>query len=187
MSVQAGYAYSNILTSGSEGSSYSEQELDGIRVGLIYDDQLSDIISVQSGVLYTVLGDSKVQSGVKTDITLQYLDIPVRMSIRYHVNQATSLFAYAGPVFNLGLSGLTRSESTIFGVTTIVKDPWYQEEDYMSRLDIQLGGGLGIRYHDLYLKAGYDQGMLNLNIDEESRADKAIRRNQFTISAGVYF
>ena len=156
----------------------------GFHVGPSYEMQIQGAISLQYALLYNYLTTTSGMSQLPSIATLgaiyfedydqkstaHRLDLPVRVAGTFPINHSLSFFVFAGPNFNFGLT------HKIYGNNI------YTDDD-LSRFDLQLGTGAGLKYNNFALKAGYDWGMLN-----RIKGDGMVwRNNDLKVSLAVAF
>lgn len=146
ISLQAGFSSTKSTQSNTEA-------LNGFNVGTNYDYFLTDQFGIESGLLFNYFTKKTTFLSANANLTRLALDIPIRALFSYEIKNGLKIYAFAGPNFNLGLLEKYKEQSVEF-------DMYKNLNDY-SRFDVQLGGGVGIKYGKLGLKAGYDFGMLN--------------------------
>lgn len=118
-------------------------------------------------------------SGKATEV---YLDIPVHLS--YSVNvEGVKMFAFAGPMFSVGLVSDIESNASILGHSTgsTTIDQYAGNENY-GRFDLMVGGGVGVDINVLRLTLGYHYGLA----DRDSGAAD-LHRSNFNIGLAFLF
>ncbi len=152
LSLSDGYKNSNNLT--------------GLYVGATYDMNIQGPISIHYGLLYNYAKNSEEVLKIERKSTFHALEIPVRAVLTFPMDKLR-LSIFAGPNFNIGIKKEIELKSK-FGTKTISE---YDNDDY-SRFNLQLGGGVAIRYDRLGIKASYDFGLTKLLKDvDESKID----------------
>ena len=175
MSVGAGYLSSTEVVK--SGSSSSERApMNGFYVGFGYTTPITANISFTPGVYFGMA--TKNNSGSIYGLLVEkrqdsFINVPLHFSFNAPLGSGLAFFAYAGPSVSFAVSSQAINGST---KTELLSD------DYNKRLDVMIGGGLGLKFNDmLRFQVGYDMGMLNrANSDNYS-----VTRNQLT--AGVAF
>lgn len=164
-SANVGYADKTAISKIESGNTVTTEDSDmgGFYLGGIASYELMPNVAINGGLQFTLNTDSEdedypIIGEITTKSTAMSLEIPVRASYLLDLG-VVGVFAYAGPVFEIGL--LNKSSVTI-GDNTTTSD-YYGEDATLNRFDILIGGGLGLAYGQLYLKCGYDYGLLNLS------------------------
>lgn len=186
ISIQAGYLNSPIstkLTGNSVSITPDDFTLNGFQVGLNYNMPLMGELALQYGLNYSFL-TKKEGENIVLKTTGHYLDVPVRVAFGFPLGSEFKIFVFGGPNFNIGLAG---KSVTSVGDAADVTNKWYEENDHQARFNLQLGAGAGVQFGSIYLKAGYDWGLLNLNTDSNTKDNRKVRQNQLTASLGFYF
>lgn len=163
-SASVGYADKTAISKVESGNTVTTESSDmgGFYLGGIASYELMPNVAINGGLQFTLNTESDSEDSflgeITTKSTAMSLEIPVRASYLLDLG-VVGLFAYAGPVFELGL--VNKSSFTIGDNTTTSN--YYGEDASLNRFDILFGGGLGLAYGQLYLKCGYDYGLLNLS------------------------
>lgn len=140
----------------------------GIRIGLAFEKELSDVVTLHSGLLYSVKGVAFEQetynydafgnvyaAKVDADQSLNYIEIPVNFG--FAVADRFSLMAgfYSG---------------FLVGSTTTIDGESNSSTDGLSAIDFGLGFGAEVTVSDAFsINAGYQMGLAKL--DEDGEAD----------------
>lgn len=163
-SANVGYADKTAISKIESGNTEpTDSDMGGFYLGGIASYELMPNVAINGGLQFTLNTESEDEEmpflgEITTKSTAMSLEIPVRASYLLDLG-VVGLFAYAGPVFELGL--VNKSSVTIGDNTTTSN--YYGEDASLNRFDILFGGGLGLTYGQLYLKCGYDYGLLNLS------------------------
>ena len=159
LGFQAGYSMH-------KSTQKDSKALNGFHVGPTYEMGIQGPISLQYGLLYNFA----TRSENSVSLTSHALDIPVRVAATFPVGNSLSAFVFGGPNFNIGLSNNLKvgdvstdlyKDTEIAGVT--IKG--------MSRFDLQLGLGAGLKYNNMGVRVSYDFGMLNRVKDVDSKVN----------------
>ncbi len=170
--IQAGYV--NVTDKFTNTSS----EVNGFNFGPVGEFGLVKNLDLRYGFLYTLLADSKEGLlSTTTTYTGHFVDVPVQAQFSFPVNNLIKVFAFGGPTLNLGLAQTTVTK----GGSVEVSVNHYEANDKLSRFDVKLGLGAGVRFSNFEVRAGYDWGMLDL----DGRDNLTQHRNQLT-AALVY-
>lgn len=139
-------------------------------------------LALRPGLRFTYMGES--DSDREMGITVReaknetYLELPV--NVRYSYDFSTvSLYAFAGPVFSLGLTSVSKTSMKGENIDYVVKYHNYTGKtitkgdgsssttdpdsytDY-GRFDVKLGLGVGVEFMESFnVKLGYNIGLLN--------------------------
>ncbi|MBO6097838.1 MAG: outer membrane beta-barrel protein, partial [Bacteroidales bacterium] len=114
------------------------------------------------------------------------LNLPINLNYQFEIGDNFSLYAFAGPVFQVGLVARSTYNGRIdLGPIHINEgdafNHYNSENGDMNRFNIYLGGGLGFQVGDLLFTVGYDHNLLNVDKSEGWKTN----RNQ--IKVGVNF
>lgn len=197
LNIGVGYLNSTeIDTQTSNNKELDRTGLNGIFVGASYNIEIVDGLGVAPGFYVNALFAEQTWSGgisilpIVGSVTGTYrdvaLNVPINLNYKYEVNGNFGIFAYAGPVFQYGVSCKTTYHGSIkIGTRSFSDGEVYNHYDAKdgdsNPFNIYLGGGLGVQLGDIQLHVGYDHSLLN-----RSRIDgEKTRRSQ--IKVGVNF
>lgn len=129
---------------------------------------LSDGAYANVGALFSSKGSSQDYGDLGgSNISANYLDIPIHLGYKYVLNDKFSIYGEAGPYFAIGLFGNTKtveaemSENYELQQTSRKSDTF--GEDGIKRFDLGLGLKVGVEFKKKYtLSIGYDWGLLDL-------------------------
>lgn len=206
--IGAGYNFETMTTKA--GNNKNSDNLNGFYVEASYGINLAEgrwgSVALAPGLRYSYFGDAEKQDGVfgfstTASINEHYLDIPINVKYAFTVARPVKVFAYAGPVFSIGLdsysrvslSGSNKEYSVTYHNYSGKIDTKGDEttgniatpgiKDY-GRFDLKVGIGAGVTLFDMIdVKVGYNIGMLNRYRGEAE--NYRIGTNVFT--AGVAF
>ncbi len=114
------------------------------------------------------------------------LNMPLNLTLKYDFSSNGSIFAFVGPVFQLGVM----ARSTYHGAVQIgpihysdgeTFNHYDKEKGDTKPFNIFVGGGVGVQVGDIQFMAGYDYGVLNID-----RVDGYYTGRQ-QIKAGINF
>ena len=169
LGVGIGY---NLLNTQTIGDESDDESLNGFYIEATYDFNFLEknwgSLGLQPGVRYTFGGETESDEvlGITTRASLaeHYLDVPVNVKYAYDaIPSKLDVYAFAGPVFSLGLSSALSASVN----EEIVKTNNYKDTDY-GRFDIKFGIGAGVTVVEkLNVKLGYNIGMLNRYTGEQ--------------------
>lgn len=158
----------------------------GIQIGPVGEVQIAGPLAFQYGIKYQLLLNSEEHILGVTDYSGHFVQVPLRLKANFPLSSDLSVFAFGGPNIDFGLDERYKTTTPFGGAEVITNVYPYKIDsnddgtyDY-SRFNLQLGLGAGVQYHNLTLKVGYDWGMNDLNLLD----DTEIHRNQLTLSVG---
>lgn len=156
----------------------------GVAPGLYLDMLFQEENYSASG--YSILGIIPAGATASARYRELAVNVPLNLTYQLEFNDNVKLFAYAGPVFQVGLvARSTQRGSVRIGNITFNEgdkyDHYNTENGDMNRFNIYLGGGLGVEIGDIQIMVGYDHNLLDCD-----RLDGyTTSRNQ--IKAGINF
>ena len=160
--LQAGY--SNEKQTMSFSSLNVSNTLNGFHVGPVAEMTVQGPVSLQYGLLFNRLTDKEKDSESTTTETLMSLDLPVRVAVSFPIQTGLDAFVFGGPNFNFGLSFKDKTGSTTTDMYKLDQNNDGKKD--ISRFDVQLGAGAGIKYNAIVLRFSYDWGLIDrLTID----------------------
>lgn len=136
------------------------ENLPGVYLSMVTSYQLVPGVAINSVTQLKYLGNVKEYT-TKTGTTKQMarnvlsLEMPLRASFRQDFGDV-GIFLYVGPVFEIGFINNTVTPPKSDNPTIV---SYYGEEAPLSRYDFRMGGGAGIIYKHLFMRAGYDFGL----------------------------
>ena len=196
----AGYIYSSEKTKGVDGST----PYHGFFLGASYNIHLVAGLGVAPGLYASFLThkENDAQGSSKIGYNLNYylrefaLNVPINLNYVIEFGHDKAIFAYAGPVFQLGITNTTsvNGSATSGGINLSDGTSWdnyskgyaggyWPVTSYPNRFNIYLGGGLGFQMGDILIHVGYDRSLMN--IDRET--NDVISRGQLKIGFALAF
>jgi len=172
--------------------SYNYKLLPGFQVGIVGDYSLSEDFSIQSSILFTMMG-AKLEHYVKSEIEeegfimklntetkgtlrINYIQVPVNALYKFDVG-SIKLLAQAGPYFGYGLGVNLEYESTsstYIKIGEFEESSFNQESDnkkykmgsgkdkYYTAFDFGLGVGVGAQFGNIQVNLVYNHGFSNM-------------------------
>ena len=190
--IGVGLGYNLLTTTTTMADESEDDSLNGFYLEATYDINFLNrnwgSLGLQPGLRYTFAGesDSDEVAGVKTNASLteHYLDVPVNVKYSYEIIPTTlKAYAFAGPVFSLGLASNLKAGAG----DTSVKTNNYKDTEY-GRFDIKFGLGAGVTLAEkLNVKLGYNIGMLNRYTGEQISKDYKYKTHTGVFYLGVGF
>ena len=170
----------------------------GFLFGGVFEINISDLISIQPELLYLQKGikdetsfNDPIQGPLssKSKITLNYIELPILLKLKFGDTQGTNFFFTAGPSFGYAANGKSLFEfETVIDGETIEDDIEFDDEDEFSRLELSASLGAGVSFSvgpgKLFFETRYLLGVTNL-VDDET--DAKIKNVGFSLSAGFLF
>ena len=186
----AGYIYSSEKTKGVDG--YTPYH--GFFIGASYNIHLVAGLGVAPGLYASYLrhkenaagGSSRMGYNLNGYYREFALNLPVNLNYSIELGNDKAVFAYAGPVFQLGITNTTtvNGSATIAGITVSDGESINNyEKGYANRFNIYLGAGIGFQIGDVLFHVGYDRSMLDIDTDKNS----VTYRNQLKVGFGLEF
>ena len=190
--IGVGLGYNLLTTTTTMADESEDASLNGFYLEATYDINFLNrnwgSLGLQPGLRYTFAGesDSDEVAGVKTNasFTEHYLDVPVNVKYSYEIIPTTlKAYAFAGPVFSLGLASNLKAGAG----DTSVKTNNYKDTEY-GRFDIKFGLGAGVTLAEKFnVKLGYNIGMLNRYTGEQISKDYKYKTHTGVFYLGVGF
>jgi hypothetical protein len=160
-------------TMAQEGAGYSRSDVEsksiiGPVVGITYEMNIADIISIQPELLYTQLGSKNkydlLGSNLENNYRINYLELPVLAKVKFGNMDRESMGFYiaAGPWLGYALNGKQKVISTGLLNTTTERDFTFDDEDDAKRLNYGMIGAAGVTFGRAALDLRYNYGFNNL-------------------------
>jgi len=164
----------------------------GFHVGVLVDMPLTDMLSVEPGLLLETKGlNGKLMDefgSYESKITNYYLDVPVTLKATHALNDGMKLYGKIGLYLGIGLSGKEKWEGTYEGITESGTDDisWGSgDDDHFKRLDYGATAGVGVQISKITVGASYDLGLANISSDTSYGAK--INNKLLKFSIGYWF
>ena len=168
----AGYIYSSEKTTGIDGT----HPFHGFFVGASYNFPLVSGLGVAPGLYATVLlhNDNTAAGSVKVGYNVMGSDreislkLPVNLTYRLDLGHDRGIIAYAGPVFQLGVTNSTSVSGSVnflgftYGNGDSVNN-YDTKKGSMNRFNVYLGGGVGVQLGDMIFHLGYDHSLMDID------------------------
>lgn len=158
VSVNAGYLNSTLKNKNASENS------NGAYVGMSYNIGIAGGLGIAPGVYYSLIASKNPELfGYATGSFQEHaINIPVYLNYAIGLNRDTNFFVYGGPTVQYGLASKVRHEAGSVNVT--VNN--YDNDDF-NRLNVYLGGGIGINAGAFKVTVGYDYGMMSQYKDND--------------------
>lgn len=175
--IQAGYVSStNVNDAPIVG--VVKTDYNGFNFGPVGEFNIVQNLDLRYGFLYSLLlkhTDNGISGTI--DYSGHFVDLPVQAQYSFPLTNDLKVFAFGGPTLNFGIA--QNSVLKVGGSSTTTD--LYEANDDLTRFDVKLGLGGGLRFSSFELRVGYDWGMLDLN----KKDNITLNRNQLT-AALVY-
>lgn len=170
--IKAGLSFATIAERG-EGFSFDDVDNKAILapvIGLTFDMNLSDIITIQPELIYTQLGGKNTYNLLGTQNVVSYrfnyLELPVLAKVTFGNADRTGMGFYlaAGPWIGYAFNGKRNFVSTANGTTLIDSERKYTFDDVddARRINYGLIGAVGFSFGKAILDLRYNYGFNNL-------------------------
>ena len=173
--VKAGLNLSNMLAKDNVGTYSDDFKMNpGFHVGVTAEFPLAEMISFETGLLFSTKGfkiieeETLMGETVKYDskTNLLYLDIPLTAKASFDLGGA-KIYGVFGPYIGMGLSGKAKYEMTDLGGTETDEEDikWGSDEyeDDLKRLDFGLTMGAGVEIGSIQIGLSYGLGLANIS------------------------
>ena len=128
----------------------------GMHVGVSAAFELSDAMTLNTGVLYSTKGSQDEDEGVKMSANLSYIEIPVNLS--FSISDNMSLMA--GPYIGL----LMGAEVEVSGAGSLDGTADIKDDTRSMDFGINVGAGFAVT-EVISINAGYEMGLATLDPD----------------------
>lgn len=167
--IKAGLNLANFLDKDDDDTYSDDYKMNmGFHVGGTLDYPLTDLLSLETGLLLTTKGmkieEEFLGANITAKLNLFYLDIPITLKAGYDLGGA-KIYGVIGPYVGMGLSGKIKTEVEYQGDTETETEDivWGNDEaeDDLKRLDFGLTFGAGAEINVIQIGASYDFGLMN--------------------------
>lgn len=184
ISVNAGYLNSSFKVGNNDPSNAN-----GAFAGVSFNVPLAGGLAIAPGVYYSMITSKESASG-----TIPFLNIPISgastfmehainvpayLNYTIGLNRDTNFFIYGGPTFQYGLASTVKGEASIGSAGGETTYSNYDNENY-NRMNLYLGGGIGINAGGYMITLGYDYGMMN-----QYKGENATNAHRSNLKIGV--
>lgn len=158
----------------------------GFGIAVLFKTQFDDILHFSPTIGYNLRGYSyKPVSGDTSeyDNTIHYIDIVPALSADFPVGERKNTFVIsAGPQLGIAVAGTEKI--TRAGVTTSKKMKINVDGEY-GMFDLGISTGIGFHTPKMFVEAGFQLGLANINNDFELDG-RNIRNRMLSLSFGYY-
>ena len=169
--AKAGLNLSNWTGGDSEGT---DAKL-GFKVGVGMEYAFDNIWSLQPSLFFSTKGTKYSESGFKMTVNQMYLELPVNMQARVHIEGDTNLLFSAGPYIAYGIGGKISSNITSNDTDTFGNDG-------LDEFDAGVGFGVGLEFGKVLVGLDGQVGLTKLK-DVEGAA----KNINFSVTLGYKF
>jgi len=201
--LRGGINFANVSVT-NDGRVDDAKMLTSFQVGLIGDFELSPIVAIQPGLLFTGKG-AKTQWGDEGSSTYwkatsnpYYIEVPVNLVFKAPLGAGAKFFVGAGPYVAMGVAGKNKTEGKIASVAfSSEENIKFSNDDpttfntqegagfnVMRRFDYGLNGTAGIEGKSLVLGVNYGYGLAKLQSNANSSEDNNNKHRVLSVSIG---
>ena len=197
--ARAGFSLTNLSVKDDDGDKLEKDEkprfLPGFQIGVVADYALSDVLSLQPGIIFATQG-AKVgwndDNDSKIVMSFNYIQVPINLQYKHDLG-GMNLLLQAGPYLGYGLSGKMKfwdnegkriSEEDLKKMGPYVDEDWYKikfgsdkEKHGAKSLDFGIGLGVGLQFGNLQAGVGYNLGLMNISHQYDGNDNKASLKN----------
>lgn len=172
LGVKAGINLASQRT-GDDGEDPGLKSLRGLVAGVFATLPVTSWLELQPEALYSVKGSSFEESGIRADVLLDYLEVPVlaRFSMG---GGGLAYYVAGGPFAGFRLRARTRTK---FDTATEIIDI----DEQVERLDYGLAAGGGVEFGSLVVDGRYTHGMKDVDKDTSDRVKVTNRSVSITL------
>jgi outer membrane protein W len=188
--LKAGLNLSNMLNKDDDDTYSNDYKMNpGFHIGAIVDVPFNDLLSFETGLLFTTKGmkyeDEYLGTDLTTKVNLYYLDIPLTLKASYELGEGLKMFGAVGPYVGVGLSGKIKSTTEYLDNETTNDDDieWGsdEDEDDLKRLDMGLTFGGGVEFNSITIGISYDLGLSNISTYQDYGTTSKNRVLRFSV------
>jgi len=204
--VQGGVNFANITTT-KDGRTEDNKLLTTFNAGLMARIKTPGIVGFETGLLLTGHG-SKAETKfnilgedgyVKSTFNPLYLEVPLNVILKFHLDRGAGLFFNLGPYFAIGVGGKSKvdyydgftTSHTERKIEFANDDPFTSQQDdanynKLKRFDYGLNLGGGFNFKKLILKANYGFGLAKINsTQQDNNSNDKNKYRTVSLSVGI--
>jgi hypothetical protein len=178
--VRAGLNLANMTGKALDG--LDNKSLTTFNVGAVVDYELSESLSLESGLFLSNKGYKIEFSGGSSTLNINYLEIPVNVSYKLDVGD-NKLNLFAGPYIGLAMGGKLKTD--VSGIDDVDIEFGTDDTDQLKGSDFGLNVGAGFQIEKISIRAQYALGLSNL--DPAGESDMELKNAVIGISLGYMF
>ena len=179
ISFNAGYLNSSIKVGNNDPSNAN-----GAFAGVSFNVPLMGGLAIAPGFYYSMITSKStanlgsIASGSGTFME-HAINVPVYLNYNIALNRDTNFFIFGGPTCQYGLSSKIKYDGNVLGISGSSTADNYKNDNY-NRMNVYLGGGIGINAGGYMITLGYDYGMMN-----QYKGDNAVNAHRSNLKIGV--
>lgn len=183
ISVNAGYLNSSIKVGNADPSNAN-----GAFAGVSFNVPLMGGLAIAPGVYYSMITSKStaslgsIASGSGTFME-HAINAPVYLNYNIGLSRDTHFFIFGGPTLQYGLASTIKYDANVAGISGSHTSDNYKS-DNINRMNVYLGGGVGINAGNYMVTVGYDYGMMNQYKGENA---PSAHRSNIKIGVGYAF
>lgn len=160
----------------------SEKDVDlstsnGFHLGVAFETPLISPLHIGTGIFYTRRGYKSNTPGRVGNVSIDYLDIPIDLMIKFKILDTAGAFVSAGPYFSYGLT------SHVFDLDGILINGYKKDEIDLNRIDSGINIGAGVDITNIRISAAYGVSFT----DNRAGLDNKLKNRVLKISLGYFF
>ena len=174
VSVNAGYLNSTLATENSSANA------NGAFAGLSFNLPVAGGFAIAPGVYYSMITGKTLDLGTiaKGDLMEHAVNVPVYLNYSAALARDTKFFVFGGPTLQYGLASNVKYSSGLVDGSLTTDN--YKNTNF-NRMNVYLGGGLGMNAGGFIVTVGYDYGMMPQHKDSNDH------RSNLKIGVGYEF
>ena len=133
---------------------------------------------LETGIYYTEKGGRGQADGDRFTYSLNYMEVPLMLKYKYHVDRSLSVEPFLGGYVACGISGKIKDFGQRAAYSSFSSSPYSFEH-----FDGGLRMGCGLSYDLFYAELGYDLGLANISHDDFDES----RNGTLMLTVGVNF
>ena len=159
----------------------------GVFAGVTYNIPIAGGLGIAPGLYYSLIAGKNASGarvlGVDVSSASKFkehaVNVPFYLNWGANLNRDTRFFIFGGPTAQYGLSSKTKLTGGVGSWSADTTVDSY-EDDGQNRLNVYLGGGVGMKMAGILVTVGYDYGMMNLY-----QGDNAEQSHRSNLKIGV--
>lgn len=157
----------------------SEKDIDlstsnGFHAGVGFEFPLISPVNLAAGLYYTRRGYKSNEVGKLGNVSIDYLDLPVDVMLKFGLGDLVGAYVSAGPYFSYGIS------SKVFDLNGVLQNGYDRDDIDLNRIDSGINIGAGVDVSSFRLSVAYGISLT----DNGSVADNQLKNRVVRISLG---
>ena len=160
----------------------------GFQAGVVMDWGITKDFSIIPELDFAQKGTKLTSDGISTNITLNYLTLPINAAYKFDLGTDQKLMIFAGPYLGYGLStsgdiyALNGGDAYIYHISGPVAK-FGSDDTNLKPFDFGVNVGVGYQYTHVFFKVQYNIGLANMS----RVVDNSWKNSNLGVTVGYMF